>query len=241
MPAQVHTEPAPVPTAAPDQTLVDLLAALSTKQSAAQPLAAPAPVTPSVAPAAGPDPVINSFQSIITSSGLDYERAVGRAMADGDAALIDFAYIAEQGGDKAAHLKAVAEGLVAHQEAIDARLEQGVYAKFGGEANWDAAISFFAGSVPQATKDYVRGMLQTRNPALIDQVSNMVMDHVKQAGAHLQPAGLVQGDAAHNGAQPLGKEEFKQEIAKLNPNSRTWRDDRQQLFVRRHQGKQLGS
>jgi hypothetical protein len=193
-----------------------------------------------VAPAAGQDQVITAFQSVITSSGLDYERALGRAVADGDASLIDFAYIAEQGGANAANLKSAAQAIVARQVEIDSRLEQGVYAKFGNEANWDAAAAFFAKSVPQSTKDYVAGLLNTRNPALIEQASDMILDYVKQAGAHLQPANTVHGQGGLNGEQPLDKEGFKQAIAKLNPNDRNFEQDRQQLFIRRHQGKQLG-
>lgn len=236
--------PAPQPPAAPaapavDQTLQELLAALST-QKPAQPVAAPVPEKPTVAPVAGSDPVINSLQSVLVTSGLDYQRAVGRALKEGDSTLIDFAYIAERGGDAAEHLRSVAEGLVAHQTAIDARLEQDVYQKFGGEANWDASISYFAKTVPQTTKDYVVGLLETRNPALIEQAANLVMDHVKQAGAHLSPAGLVQAGATATGVQPLGKDEFKREIAALNPRDPNWEKQRQELFARRSYGKQLG-
>lgn len=233
-------EPAAPAAQAPDQTLLSLLAALSTRQEPAQPTAAPVPAQPTQAPDAGQDPVIAALQSTITSSGLDYERALGRAMAEGDATLIDFAYIAEKGGAQAQHLRQVAEGLVAHQEAIDNRLEQGVYAKFGGENNWDAAIAFFAKSVPKTTTDYVVQMLKTRNPALIEQASNIVMDHVKQAGAHLAPANLVTGAGGGQAAQPLGKDEFKQAIAKLNTMSPTYEAERKQLFARRAQGKYLG-
>lgn len=233
--------PAPAPAApAVDQTLVELLSALNTRQTPAQPAAAPAPAKPTAAPVAGQDPTINALSTVIVDGGLDFDRALGRAMADGDASLIDFAYIAEKGGEKAAQLRQVAEALVAQQEAVDARLETAVFTKFGGEANWDAAISYFAKSVPQATTDYIVGMLKTRNPALIEQASNMVLDHVKQAGATLNPAGLVNAGAAAPAAQPLGKDEFKQAIAKLNPNSPTFMQERQQLFTRRAQGKHLG-
>lgn len=242
---QFQPQPTPVAPAAPaapavDQQLLELLQALNTKPNApAQPTAAPVPAQPQAAPVAGQDPVITAFQAVITGSGLDYERALGRAMQEGDASLIDFAYIAERGGAKAAELRSAAEAVVARQDEIDTRLEHNVYSKFGGEANWDAAIGFFAKSVPQTTTDYIIGMLKTRNPALIEQASNMVMDHVKQAGAHLSPAVTVTGGGGLNVAQPLGKEEFKQEIAKLNPNDRGFEQARQQLFIRRHQGKQL--
>lgn len=239
-PAAPAQPPAPAP-AAPDSTIADLLAALSANQAApAQPVAAPAPAQPVAAPVAGQDPVVSSLQAVLVSSGIDYDRALGRAMTEGDASLIDFAYIAEKGGANAAHLRQVAEGLLAHQTAVDSRLEQSVFSKFGGESNWDASLAYFAKHVPKSTVDYVAGMLQTRNPALIEQASNMIMDHVKQAGALLTPASTVHGQGGGLGEQPLGKDEFKREIAKLKPNSPGFEAERQQLFVRRHQGKQLG-
>jgi hypothetical protein len=171
---------------------------------------------------------------------LDYDRALGRAIAEGDATLIDFAYIAEAGGANAANLRSAAEAVVARQDEIDTRLEQTVYTKFGSESNWDAAVSFFAKSVPKSTVDYMVGMLKTRNPALIEQASNMVMDHVRQAGAHLDPAGLLNGQSGAVGVAPLDKDGFKQAISKLNPNDRGFEDARKELFIRRHQGKQQG-
>jgi hypothetical protein len=184
--------------------------------------------------------VLSSFSDVLSTSGVDVQRAVGRALEEGDASLIDLAYLTEAGGANAKQLETIAKAMVAHQEANDARLEQAVYAKFGGESVWDAALNYFAQNSNEATKEYVVGMLKTRNPQLIEQATNMIKDVVTQAGAMLSPAVTVHGAGGGGGLAPLDKDGFKQEIAKLRPGTPGFEAARQELFIRRHIGKQQG-
>lgn len=236
--------PAPAPAApAADQDLTALLAALKGAAPTPQPAPAPAPAADIPAPVAGPDPVSNALQGVLVSNGLDVQRLLAKAVEHGDPSLVDYNYLKEKGGANADQLRSVVDALVQHQLAQEAQIEQDVYTRFGGESNWDAALAFFAAKAEPATKEYVVGMLRSRNPALVRQASNIVLDAVRGAGVTITPAGLANGglpSGGTGGEAPLGKEAFKQEIAKLDPNARDFVEKRRQLYVRRSAGKQLG-
>lgn len=235
-PEQVQQAPAA------DSDLVALLAALTKQQAPAQPQPV-APATPATAPAApvNGDPLVASLSAVLSSAGIDVQRAVGKAIEYGDPSLIDVHYLTEKGGANAALVKSAAESIVQAAVAAEAAMEQNVYSKFGGESNWDASLQYFAKTANPAVRDYAVGMLKSQNPALVEQASNLILDHVKAQGALLQPAGLVQtGAAGAFGDAPLGKDEFKSELQKLNPQDRGYEEARGKLFARRQAGKKLG-
>lgn len=251
--APTPAAPEPAPAANPAADLTALLAALSGAQPAQTPAPAPTP-QPAPQPAPAPasidavvsvagDPMVQSLGQVLSSvEGLDLNRVLGKALEYGDVALIDTAYLSEKAGAQAEQLKAVANSIVQAQLQYEARIETTVFQKFGGEQNFDAAMSFFGKQAPKEMVQYVKGMIDAKNPALIEQASNLVLDFVKMQGAHLQPAGLVQAGAGlgSGAGAPLDKASFKAEIAKLDPRSPSYDQERSALYQRRAAGKASG-
>lgn len=212
-----------------------------TQQPAPQPAPAPASID-AVVSVAG-DPMVQSLGQVLSSvEGLDLNRVLGKALEYGDVALIDAAYLSEKAGAQAEQLKAVANSIVQAQLQYEQRIEQSVFSKFGNEQNFDAAMAFFGKQAPKEMVQYVKGMIDAKNPALIEQASNLVLDFVKMQGAHMNPAGLVQaGAGAGSGiGAPLDKAGFKAELSKLNPRSPSYEQERSALYQRRAAGKASG-
>lgn len=191
----------------------------------------------------GNDPVLASLNGILASTapGLDLERAIGKALQYGRADLIDTAYLNEKGGANAAHLQTLAKAIVerVNEQAVGAT--QAVYAAAGGKAQWDAAAAVFDKSAPAHLKTVIAKLLDSGNRDGVEQASKAVLDYVRQGGLVPTKAGLVQAGGQNlGGGQAMGKAEFQAAHAKLDPNSRTYQQDRNALFARRAAGKQLG-
>jgi hypothetical protein len=237
LPQNQPQEQQPAQAPASDATLQALLAALT----GAKPAPQPAPVQQSNLPAAvGGDGVTVGLTNILASSGLDVNRAIGNALTHGDASLVDAAYIKEAGGAQAAHLLAVATGLIEHATRAEAALAQSVYAASGGEQNWRAALGAFEASAPGHLQAVVRTLYDSKDPSNVDAATKTILEFAKQAGAIITPAGLLTADAAGGSVQALDKAGFQAEMQKLDKNARGYEQARAELFVRRHAGKQLG-
>lgn len=231
-------QPAQLPTAQPgaDPTLLALLAALKQPANAA-PAAGPAPQPQATQ---GGDGITSGLTSILAGSGLDVNRAIGKALEFGDASLIDEAYIKEAGGANAAYVAQVAKGLVEHAVREETALTQSVYAQSGGEANWRAALGAFEASAPGHLQTIVKALYDSKDHSNIDAATKTILDYAKQAGATITPAGIFAGGAAGGSVQALDKAGFQAELLKLDKNARGYEQARAELFVRRHAGKQLG-
>lgn len=246
---------APTPDPKPDESkqepgtvseLAQLLAALKTNEQSTQ------PTTPATQPAAPTNdvalqrlsdvPMAASLASILAAvPNLDLHRAVEKAIQYNDPSLIDINHIKEVAPAQAAQLQKVAEGIVSTVAETRTQNTAKVHQKFGGEDNWKAAAAFFGKNADPAMGQYVKGMLESGQAPIIEQATNIILDFVKQQGAHLAPGTFVQAGAgtAVVGA-PLSKEEFKAELRKVSPNSRNFEEERAKLFARRAAGKAAG-
>ena len=240
------TQPAAAPQApaaaqSTDPTLLALLAALSGKQDPATVVTSQAPA-PVQAPqySGDSDPVTSSLTGILASAGLDVHRAIGNALKHGDPSLIDIRYIREAGGASAAHLEAVATGLLTHAVNAENALASSVYSQAGGEANWRAALGAFEASAPGHLQTIVKSLYDTKNPGNVDAATKTILEFAKQAGVQITPAGVFGGGAAGGNVQALDKAQFQAELLKLDKNSRGYEQARGELFGRRQAGKQLG-
>jgi len=181
--------------------------------------------------------------AMLTSStaGLDINRALGNALTHGNAALIDKAYIIEKGGAQAAHLIAIAEGIVARVEAQAAEGAQAVYAVAGGEQQWNVAAAAFDKGAQPHVKQVVKQMLDSGNAESAKAAAQMVLDHAKASGLIPVAPGLVHaGAGGAGGASGLDKIGFQAELRKLNANAPGFEQARADLFQRRTLGKSLG-
>lgn len=244
-PGWVAPPAAPAPAAGP--TAAEIQAQVDAAIKAATPAPpAPAPVAqpaPDLSVDKGTDPVLTSLTSIFTGTaqGIDINRAIGNALARGDASLIDTAYINEKGGAQADQLNVIAKAIVDRVATQTNAAVDAVHVAAGGEAQWNVAASAFDQQAPKHLKVVIANLLQSGDPESIRAGAQTVIDYVKNNGLVVNPAQLVQAGAAGlGGAQGMSKAEFQEALRKLEPNSRTYTTDREALFARRVVGKQLG-
>ncbi len=189
------------------------------------------------------DPILRSMATVMQTvgQGLDMDRALGNAISRGDVALIDKAYLREKGGANADQLITIAEGIVQAVEAQAAAVTQEVHTLAGGEAGWNTAVAAFNKAAPEALRKVVATMLDSENKSQIKAGAQLVVEYAKSSGMVPQNQGLIQnGGSAVSAAQALSKEDFQTALRTLNPNDRQYQNQRQELFARRAQGKQLG-
>jgi hypothetical protein len=251
----VPAAPAAAPVAAPTAgtyTKADLDAAVA---AALAGKAAPAAAAPTGAPVLTPgaavnvgelnvasDPVLKGMTDMFAASGtgIDLDRAIGKALVYGDAALIDTAYLTEKGGAQAANLALMAKAIVGRVVDQAAAGEQAAFAAAGGKAQWQAAAGVFDQKAPAHTKLVVKSMLDSGNPELIAAASKTIVEFASGSGFVPVAPHLQAPTSGGGGVQALDKNGFQAELRKLNPNSPSFTQDRETLFVRRHMGKKLG-
>lgn len=189
------------------------------------------------------NPTIRAMATVLQTAGkdLDLDRVLGKALVHGDASLVDVAYLAEKGGAQAAQLTQIAKGIVDAVNAESERITSEVYALAGGEAQWSAAASAFNQSAPQELRAVVAQMLNSTSPQQIKAGAKLVAEFGKQSGMlPQQGAALLQTAAGSMNAQGLSAADFKTELAKLNPNSANFIQEREALFARRQLGRRTG-
>lgn len=200
-------------------------------------------VSPELASDVGTDPLLVSMTSILSTSvpGLDLDRAIGKAIEFGDTRLIDMAYLREKGGANAAHALALAEGIVQRVQAQTNEATQAVYSVAGDQAQWQAASAAFNASAPQHMKVVIATLLDSGNKDSIKAAAQTVVDFARGSGFIATPGQFINaGATGGNAAQALDKVGFQEALRKLDKNSRTFEQDRAELFARRGLGKSLG-
>lgn len=183
--------------------------------------AAPAPAAQAPAPAA-PDPTLLALL----------------------AALQPAATPAAPAAPAAAPVETEAEkALAAREAALEAReeaaLTTAIHNAVGGEANWNAAVGIFAGA-PAHIRTIVSHLFDSKVPANVEAGIKTIAEFAQQNGGIMQPAGVFPGGAAVGAAQTLDKIGFQEELQKLDKHSRSYEQQRAELFVRRKAGKDLG-
>lgn len=189
------------------------------------------------------DPIIKSMATVMQTvgKGVDLDRAIGKAIEDGRTDLIDVAYLREVGGANAQDLITIATGLVNAVAAKSAAVSNEVHALAGGQANWDAGVAVFNQAAPSELRLVVAQMLDSGKEQLIKAGAKMVVEFSKNSGKLPNVNPLLQsGASAPAAAQALDKVAFQTELRKLDPNSRDFQSQREQLFARRQLGRQLG-
>lgn len=227
-------------------------------QPAPAPVAPPAPAPvpapqPAPAPAApvqtfalpndgGEDPALKAMTNAFLSmgSGIDLERAIGKALQFGNPALIDTAYITEKGGSQSGVLNELGKQIVEQVQRSAAAATSAAHSAAGSKEAWDAAAVGFNANAPQHLKTVVRTMLESGDSATVAAAAKTVVDFVRQGGIVATPAGLVQHGTATGAANALDKAGFQAELRKLNARSSTFEADRAALFARRSAGRASG-
>ena len=189
------------------------------------------------------DPIIKSMATVMQTvgKGIDLDRAIGKAIEDGRTDLIDIAYLREKGCANAQDLITIATGLVNAVAAKSAAVSSEVHTLAGGQANWDAGVAVFNQAAPQELRMVVAQMLDSGKEQLVKAGAKMVVEFSKNSGKLPSINPLLQsGASAPAAAQALDKVAFQTELRKLDPNSRDFGAQREQLFARRQLGRQLG-
>lgn len=172
--------------------------------------------------------------------GFDIDRAIGQAVATGDASRIDRAYLIEKFGARAVGQIAIAEGLIASVNAQASAQANTVYAAAGGQQQWNAAATAFNSGAPSELRAIVANMLDSGNKTYIDAAAKLVVSFGASSGLiPKQQAGLTAVAGVGN-ASALDKAGFQAELRKLNPSDRNFAQSRAELFARRQLGVQLG-
>jgi len=189
------------------------------------------------------DPIIRSMATVMQTvgKGLDFNRAIGRAIEEGRVDLIDAAYITEKGGANAKEILTIASGIVQAVVAKGAALNDSIHKLAGGAEQWSAGVAVFNQKAPQELRAVVAQMLDSGKDNLIEAGAKLIVEFSKNSGAipKVNPL-LSQGAAAGGSANALSREEFMEAHAKLDKYSRDYASQRAELFARRALGKQLG-
>lgn len=190
------------------------------------------------------DPIIRSMASVLQVAGkdLDLDRVVGKALAFGDASLIDMAYLAEKGGAAAPQIAEIAKSIVQAVNAKSNAITNEVYTLAGGEANWQTCVAAFNKQAPQELRAVVSQMIDSTNENHIRAGAKLVTEFGRTSGLiPQQGAPLLDGSASAGvQGQGLSKEQFQAELRKLDPNSSGFVPAREALFARRALGKRSG-
>ena len=189
------------------------------------------------------DPILRSMATIMQTvgKGLDMDRVFSKALEHGDASLLDAAYLREKGGANAAQLQSIAEGIVQAVNAQADAVTKEIHTLAGGSTQWDASVAAFNKAAPPELRQVVAMMLDSEKRTQISAGAKLVVEYAKSSGLVPNATALVQhGGVVTSSAQALDKGGFQSELRKLNPNSREYQAQRESLFTRRQQGRQLG-
>ena len=189
------------------------------------------------------DPIIKSMATVLQTAGkdLDLDRVLSKALAFGDPALVDLAYLRDAGGQQAAQLAKIAKGIV---QAVNAKAEavtNEVYNSVGGEAVWHSSVAAFNQSAPHELRVTVAQMLDSTNENFIKAGAKIVAEFGRSSGLiPQQGAPLLHSASAGVQGQGLTREQFQSELRKIDPNSAGFEQAREALFARRALGKRSG-
>lgn len=189
------------------------------------------------------DASIEMMQRKTGLNSADAEKILSRAFEEGDASLIDVAYIKERFGEDAGYIEQLAKAYIQHTQTQVNQVIKEVYEVAGGEENWNLYNQTFQQHADEDLKDTVATLSDAgkfakaaRMIVKFAQESGMVPVH----GQHIQGGGAVA-----NGA--LSAKGFSEELAKLRQTYRgkslesgTAAAQYQTLLNRRNAGRMQG-
>lgn len=172
---------------------------------------------------------------------LSIDRAVGEAVAYGDARFIDEAYIREVAGKDADRLIRIAKAAVSRVQETATQLKDAVFNTVGGEENWNTAVAAFNSAAPKELKSAVSTMLESGKTNQVKAAAQLVSQYAASGGFIRSGAkGGAPAFGAASGSQGLSKSDFQTELGKLDRNARDFREKREDLFNRRTIGQKAG-
>lgn len=189
------------------------------------------------------DPIIKSMATVLQTAGkdLDLDRVLGKALAFGDPALVDLAYLRDAGGPQAAQLAEIAKGIVQAVNAKATAVTSEIYTSVGGEAVWHSSVAAFNQSAPHELRVTVAQMLDSTNENFIKAGAKIVAEFGRNSGLiPQQGAPLLNAASAGVQGQGLSRVQFQEELRKLDPNGNGFLEAREALFARRTLGKRAG-
>lgn len=242
----------PVQTKAP--TLDDILKAVQARNEdkpaeKPAPTDAPAPVEDKDKPAPASvkptgnkalDIAVQSFIKVAGATEDDISRALEQAYAAGDARLIDRAFLKERFGENSDQAIALAEAVMEYEIDAGQKLLAEVHALGGGEEQFSKAVALFKEHAPQGMQNVIRQMLDSNDADTVKEAASLIVEYGKSSGGLVKGAQRRIGDAGIAESQGLTYEQFTEARRKLNPMSRTHKQDLARLMELRRIGKQLG-
>lgn len=210
-----------------------------------------ASTTPDVDPLAGSGEVIDTgnkaldvaVRSFIKSTGAtdaDIQRACKNAIEYGDAALIDDAFLQERFKDRAGDARAIVEAVLEQSQQNRTSLISSVYEAAGGEESWKASLAVYKQHAPAGLQKALKLMFDSGDAASVKEAAALVVDFAKGSGVIPKVGTRQQAGASVAEASGLSKAEFQTALGKLNPSSRSYRDDYNKLVELRRVGQQIG-
>lgn len=243
-----------------EPTLAEILAAVQAKHPvpvAADPAVPPAPNAQTPAESAADplkpavtdeintgnkalDVAVSSFIRSTGATDADLQRATKNALEYGDPALIDDAFLQERFKDRWEEAKQIAEAVIEQSGIERQKLVDAVYATAGDKSQWDASLAVYKQHAQPGLQKAIQMMFDSGDAASIKEAAALVVDFAKNSGVIPSAGGRVVAGAGAADAAGLSAKEMQSAMQKLNPSSRTYRDDYNKLIEMRRIGRSLG-
>ena len=179
-------------------------------------------------------------QNICERSGVDLDRAFGKALDKGDASLLDEAYIREKCGTDAEAVIAQSKALFNYATTQVQQRVNSMYASVAGgnveqgKAMLEQAAQYFNKAADQHEKAEISYLLDSGNPEFMQRAAKRVVEFARSKGA------LVQSNQAQlfqpGGERGLSADEYKKAIADPKLTDAQYEKLRRQRILGRNQG-----
>ena len=186
------------------------------------------------------DVAVETFLSTTGATNADIDRAVSKAIEYGDPGLIDEAFIKERFGDKAANALKLAKAVVQQTSDQANTIISSVYEVAGSKEQWDSAIDVFKRTASPGLVSAAKAMFDSGNAKTTKEAAELVLNFNKTSGVLPVVNPRVQASSSQAASQGLSAAELKAAVHKLNPNSRTYKQDYATLIQMRSLGQSLG-
>lgn len=187
------------------------------------------------------DIAVQTFVDLTGTTEADVSRAMETAYKTGDINDIDKAFLKERYGDKADRAIALVEAVFEADVAARDNLLKEVYSTAGGEEQFKRCVDLFKQGAKPALQAVVKSMLDSGDTEAVKQAASLIAEYGEKSGAFVQKEGdRLNSQSGVVAGQGLSREEFNEARRKLNPMSRSYRDDFNKLIELRQLGKASG-